>query len=77
MLTDPAWLAAAIATADNDRPELPEDGTPNAEIDVEFWSQALTAEHYGDCNGQPQTCMRCAAEWYRAMADWIITKAEE
>lgn len=69
-LTDPAWLAAVIAAADSDRPEPP----GNLEIDVEFWEQARTAEHRGDCTNQPQTCMRCLAEWYQTMADWIIEK---
>ena len=30
----------------------------------------------GDCNGQPQTCKRCSAEWYYGMARWIIAQRQ-
>ena len=37
-------------------------------------AEALTAEHSGDCQKQPWSCMRCHAEDILPVAQWVLPR---
>lgn len=48
-----------------------QENIPEAPVWVEA---ALVAEHMGDCNGLPMSCMRCHAEEAFRDAEWVAAR---
>ena len=76
-LTLEQQLALLLLAYESDEPHwlAPNDNDNDSEyypmITWEEFSKWLTSEHCGDCNKQPQPCLRCHAEYTMHKAKWI------
>jgi len=73
-------LAELLACYESDEPyvgEFADDAPPANGWTWDSIKQALTAEHFGDCTGAPNTCERCVAEHILHKARWLAERLDD